>query len=122
MITTGGSFTSADLSIGTHTITATATDSGGLIGSKGITVTVTETTGITLNVRAYKVKSTKFADLTWIGTSSALVDIKRNNNSITTTENDGAHTDRPPKNTTSATYQLCENETGVCSNSVTAGW
>jgi hypothetical protein len=37
---TGGSVTTSGLSVGTHTITASATDSGGLTGSAAITVTV----------------------------------------------------------------------------------
>jgi hypothetical protein len=39
-IDTGGSFTRSDLSVGTHTITATATDSGELTGMDEITITV----------------------------------------------------------------------------------
>ena len=118
---TGGSF-SAVLSGGTHTITATAADAGGLIGNDGITVTVAGTTGISLNARAYKVKSVKSADLTWSGAASSSVDIRRNGTEIATTANDGAYTDKPAKNTVSATYQVCENGTTTCSNSVTVNW
>jgi hypothetical protein len=39
-IGTGGSFTRSDLVAGTHTITASVTDSGGLSGSNAITLTV----------------------------------------------------------------------------------
>ena len=39
-IGTGGSFSIATLSVGTHTITASVTDSGGVLGSASITVTV----------------------------------------------------------------------------------
>lgn len=39
-IGTGGSFSSASLSVGTHTITAAVTDSGSLGGSNSVTVTV----------------------------------------------------------------------------------
>ncbi len=41
-IGTGGSFSTAGLSVGTHTITARATDSGGLQGSATITLNITE--------------------------------------------------------------------------------
>jgi subtilisin family serine protease len=39
---TGASFTRADLVLGTHTITASATDSGGLSGNAAVSVTVTD--------------------------------------------------------------------------------
>lgn len=116
-----GSFTAA-LSAGSHTITATATDSGALVGQDSITLAVAGTAGISLNVRAYKVKSVKYADLTWNGASSTAVDIRRNNTIVATTANDGAYTDKPAKNMVTATYQVCESGTAVCSDSVTVGW
>ncbi|KGO33501.1 hypothetical protein JT06_14060 [Desulfobulbus sp. Tol-SR] len=107
---------------GTHSITATVTDSGGLFGNDNITVTATDTTGITLDVRAYKVRSVKYADLTWSGAGSDQVDIKRNNTIFTIT-NVGAYKDTLTKSTVSATYQVCEKGTAACSNSVTTvGW
>jgi hypothetical protein len=39
-IGSGGSFSRSDLSVGVHTITATATDSGGLTGSDQINITI----------------------------------------------------------------------------------
>ncbi len=39
---TGGSFTKSDLAVGTHTVVATVTDSGGLQGSTSITISVTQ--------------------------------------------------------------------------------
>ncbi|MCK4622077.1 MAG: Ig-like domain-containing protein [Desulfuromonadales bacterium] len=50
-IGTGGSF-SAVLSVGTHTITALVTDSGGLAGSDSITVTVSSNTSPTVTITA----------------------------------------------------------------------
>jgi hypothetical protein len=44
-IGSGASFSTSGLSVGTHTITASVTDSGGLPGSDQITVTVTEPPG-----------------------------------------------------------------------------
>lgn len=119
-IGSGASF-SAVLSPGVHTITAAATDSGGLSGSAQITVTVNPSSSLTLSVRPYKVKSTKYADLTWSGAVSANVDIYRNGAKIVTTANDGAYTDKPPKVTT-ATYKVCEAGTNTCSNEVTVSW
>jgi subtilisin len=123
-IGTGGSF-SAVLSDGTHTVTATATDSGGASGSASITITVVEGGGgaITLSVLAYKVRGDKYADLSWSGATSTNVAIYRDGALITTTPNDGAHTDGPlGKGGGSATYQVCEAGTSTCSNTVTVTW
>lgn len=119
----GGSF-STELSVGSHTITASVIDSGGLTGSASITITVTPSSGgqITLSVIARKVKTNKFADLTWTGATSANVDVYRNDIKVITTLNDGAYTDKPSKTTTSATYKVCEAGASTCSNSVTVTW
>jgi subtilisin family serine protease len=117
-----GSSFSKVLSDGTHSITAAVTDSGGLNGSSSITVVVTEADGITLSVLTYKIKGNKYAELTWGETSWVNVDIYRNGTKIATTTNIGEYTDKPPKNTTSATYQVCESGTDTCSNSATVSW
>jgi subtilisin len=95
-IGTGGSF-SAVLSDGSHTITASVTDSGGSNGSDSISVTVGGGGGgsIALSVNAYKIRGDKYADLTWSGATSTSVDIYRDGAIITTTANDGAYTDGP---------------------------
>ncbi len=126
-IGTGGSFSKV-LSDGTHIITAEVTDSGKLTGSDSISITVAASSGggITLDVNAYKVKGTKYADLTWSGATSTNVDVFRSDAKIATTDNDGAHTDGPlGKGGGSATYQVCESVTSgtsTCSNSVTVSW
>jgi subtilisin family serine protease len=122
-IDTGGSF-SAVLSDGTHTITASVADAGGLTGSASITVTVAPNSGgaITLSVTAYSVKTNKFAELTWSGAVSANVDVYRNGVKLITTLNDGAYKDKPPKTITSATYKVCDEGTTTCSNEVTVTW
>ena len=120
-IGTGGSFSIATLSVGTHTITASVTDDGGLTGSDSTTVVVAASGGITLSVRAYKVKNTKYADLTWSGAASTTVDVYRNGIKVATTPNDGAYTDKPGK-LSAATYKVCEAGVATCSNSVTVGW
>ncbi len=66
---TGASIT-VGLSVGTHTITASVTDSGGLTGSAAITVTVNPEGGgspITLSASGYKVKGVQTVDLNWSG-------------------------------------------------------
>ena len=118
-IGSGGSFSKV-LSDGTHTITASVTDSGGLTGSDSTTVVVAASGGITLSVRAYKVKNLKKADLTWSGAAGTNVDVYRNSTKVTT-ENDGFYTDLPGK-VSSATYKVCEAGAATCSNSVTVVW
>jgi hypothetical protein len=51
-IGSGGSFASSSLSVGTHTITASVTDSGGLSGSDQITITVNVNTAPTVTITA----------------------------------------------------------------------
>jgi|CXWL01.1.fsa_nt_gi hypothetical protein len=48
-IGTGGSFSTSTLSAGTHTITASVTDGGGLTGSSSITVTINAAAGVLTN-------------------------------------------------------------------------
>ncbi len=124
-IGTGGSF-SAVLSDGTHTITAIVTDSGGNNGSDSITVTVGGGGGggsIALSVNAYKVRGDKYADLSWSGATSTNVDIYRNGGLIATTANDGTYTDGPlGKGGGSATYQVCEAGTSICSDVISVSW
>jgi predicted phosphodiesterase len=120
----GGSFNEV-LSDGTHTITASVTDSGGLTGSDSITITVAGGSGgsIVLSVTASKIRGTKYADLTWSGATSTHVDIYRDNNHITTTSNDGAYTDGSlGKGGGSAAYQVCEAGIQTCSNPVSVSW
>jgi hypothetical protein len=121
-IGTGASFSSTTLKEGTHTIIASVTDSGGLIGSASVSITVLPVSQISLSVRAYKMKTNKYADLTWSGAVSANVDVYRNGTRVTTTPNDGAYTDKPPKSVTSATYKVCEAGTSICSNDATVSW
>ena len=61
----GGSFTTASLIVGTHTITASANDAGGLTGSKSVQVTVTAQATRTARVSAisYSLSGPKKRDL-----------------------------------------------------------
>lgn len=122
-IGTGGSFSIA-LPEGTHVVTASVTDSGGLAGSAAVTVTVLPQPGssISLSVSAYSVRTNKYADLTWSGALYANVDVYRNGVKVATTANDGAYTDKPDKKLTSVTYKICEAGTSACSNEVTVTW
>ncbi len=122
-IGTGGSFSTSTLSVGTHTITASVTDSGGLSGSDSITVTINSVGGgdpITLSTTGRKVRGRHNIDLTWSGATSANVDVYRDGSLIATTPNDGAFTDATD-NRGGATYehQVCEAGTTTCSNVAT---
>ena len=123
LIGTGGSF-GAVLSDGTHVVTASANDSGGLAGSDSITITVAGSSGneINLSVVLRKVKNLRYADLSWTGADSTYVDIYRNGRALVTTDNDGSFTDGPLGKTGTVTYQVCEPGTSRCSNSVTISW
>ena len=122
-IGSGASFSTDLLSVGTHTITASVTDSGGLSGSVSVTVTITQASGgdpISLSGSGYKVKGVKFVDLTWSGATSTTVDVFRDGAKITTMANDGAYTDNTgEKGGGSYTYKVCEAGTAVCSANVT---
>ena len=77
------------------------------------------TGGITLSASGYTVKGVQHADLAWGGASSASVDVYRNGAVITTTANDGAHTDNiGSKGSGSYTYKVCEAGTSTCSGDV----
>ena len=122
-IGSGASFSDV-LSDGTHTITASVTDSGNNTSDNSITITVGGSEGgITLSVVGYKVRGKKHGDLTWSDASSTDVDIYRDGNVVATTANDGAYTDNTGQNGGgSTTWKVCEPGTGTCSNSVTVDW
>ena len=122
-IGSGANF-SATLSDGTHTVTASVTDSGGNTSSDTVTVTVGDSGGtIVLSANGYKNKGTKYVDLTWSGASGASVDVYRNGTLYDTTANDGAYsTGGLGKGGGSDSFQVCEAGTTNCSNTVTVIW
>jgi hypothetical protein len=126
-IGTGATF-ARKLSVGSHTVTATVTDSRGLTGSRQIgvsvaastsTVSPTPASGITLSGRPYKIKGEHHVDLTWSGATSTSVDIFRDGTRVMRTANDGKETDAiRKKGGGSYTYILCEAGTTTCSSQV----
>ncbi|MFZ7112940.1 MAG: S8 family serine peptidase [Desulfatiglandales bacterium] len=120
-IGTGGSF-SATLSNGTHTISASVTDSEGLTASESITITVSGATAISLTAQAYKERGTGYADLTWTEATTN-VDVYRDGSVVETTEYGVTSTQLfLGKGGGSATLWVCESQTSICSNIVTVSW
>jgi thermitase len=73
-----------------------------------------------LTATGYKVRGAQTADLAWSGASSEFVDVFRDGNFVTATENDGEYTDvTGKKGGGTVTYQVCEAGTDTCSNLVT---
>ena len=71
---------------------------------------------ITLSVRGYKVKGVARVDLTWSGATGSTVDVQRNGAALTTTPNDGVHTDIIGKVSGTFTYRVCNGGTTTCSS------
>jgi hypothetical protein len=75
---------------------------------------------LSLSVRGYKVKGLQHVDLTWSGATTSTVDVYRNNARVTTTSNDGAHTDNiGKKGNGTYVYRVCNAGTTACSNNAT---
>lgn len=116
-IGTGASF-SRTLTAGTHTISASVTDSGGMSGSRQVTMTVTVAPTITgsLSARATQVRNKTKVDLSWSGLSGSRADIYRNGSRMTTQNNTGSYTDSPNGRGGSFTYKVCVAGTSTCTN------
>jgi hypothetical protein len=120
-IGTGASFSKV-LSVGTHVISAAATDTGGLTGSSQILVTVNEnSTPATLTAKGTKVRGKTMVTLTWSGLSASSVDLYRNGTLLKTTANDGSEVDTVTGSTggsrgQSYVYRACAAGSSICSN------
>jgi endonuclease/exonuclease/phosphatase family metal-dependent hydrolase len=109
---------------GSHSLEARAWDAAGNVGSStpvGVTVeNSTGSEGIVLTANGYKVRGLQKADLAWSGATSTKVDIYRDGAFLTTTTNDGSHTDHIDNTGGgSYTYRVCEEATSTCSNEAT---
>ncbi len=118
----GGSF-SATLPAGTHVITARVTDSGGLVGSKTVTMVVTvtaqESPAAVLSVSKYMVNGYWRAALVWSGLTSEYLSVRRDGSHYNKRGNYATEWVDASKNKSSShTYQVCEFGTSVCTNEV----
>lgn len=128
----GGSF-SRVLSAGSHAITVSVTDGGGLSASKNLTVTAAVATPTptpsptptspSLTVRTVKVKGLPSAELTWGGLNDARVTVYRNNAGVASVTNSGKFNDTfDRKNSGSYQYKVCGTTTGLCTNAASVSF
>jgi subtilisin len=109
---------------GTYTVSLTVTDDDDSTGStsKSVTVSSNGAEEINLSVTAYKVRGTKYADLTWNGATTS-VNVYRDGTLIKADISGTEYSDGPlGKGGGSATYQVCEAGTSTCSNEVIVSW
>ena len=119
-IGSGGTFTRSNLTLGTHIITATVTDSGGLQGTATRTIMITSVPPpgtIALSTTGYKVKGVRRADLNWTGATTS-VDVYRDNVKVSANPVPGSsYTDViGGKGQGTFIYKVCHAGTTTCSN------
>jgi subtilisin family serine protease/PKD repeat protein len=100
---------------GSYTVSLTVTDSQGLSSTRTQTVSVSVPTAISLSVAKRTQGKKRYADLSWSGAAGTNVDVFRNGALLTTTANDGLHTDSPSAAGT-YTYRVCNAGTSTCSS------
>ena len=112
---------------GLHALSAVATDTSGKTGEDSISISVDNGGGTTdpivLSATAAKIKGAGVVYLNWSPVTSPSIEIIRNGITIDTIENAGTYTDDSlGKGGGSATYQVCEAGTDICSNEVNVTW
>jgi hypothetical protein len=113
---------------GEHSLSAAATDTAGQTTMSESVIVILNNGGgttypIELSASAYKVRGAGVVDLSWIGSTATFIDIYRNGGLLVTVPDEGSYTDNDlGKGGGSATYQVCEAGTDICSNEVTAIW
>ena len=106
---------------GTYTVTLTVTDDDGATASTSKQVTVSSAPppadDIALSTSTSRSKGKSYADLSWSPADGGQVQVLRNGSVIATTADDGSYRDnlgKRPRGT--YTYQVCETDSGTCSN------
>jgi Matrixin/Bacterial Ig domain len=121
-----GSTILSALPVGTQTITASVTDSGGSTSTRQVSVTIASAPTavpagpIVLTASLSRVKSGPRVDLRWSGASTTNVDVYRNGAKLATTTNDGAYIDSLGKRAVPGAYAyaVCNAGTTTCSSTV----
>ena len=118
-----GSSFSRTLTAGTHVISASVTDSGGMAGSQQVTMTVTveaqapvAPSNASLSATGSVVRNKAKVELRWSGLNGSRADVYRNGSRVTTQNNDGSWTDSFNSRGGSFTYKVCTAGTSSCSN------
>jgi hypothetical protein len=106
---------------GTYAVMLTVTDDDGAGAGTSKNVTVTAASAISLAATGYKNKGVNTADLSWSGAGGTAVRILRDGALVTSTANDGTHTDNTgDKGGRTYVYKVCEALPSTqCSNEVT---
>jgi len=118
------------LPLGTHVITASVTDSGGLSSSAQVSVSVMSAADPTptpseptLKVRTSRQKGQRKANLTWSNLSAGSIVVLRNNAAVYSGANGMSYTDSVSgKGGGSFTYQVCDTAYTVCTNAAVASF
>ncbi len=111
--------TRAYASAGTYTVTLIVTDDSGAVGEVSQMVSVTEPSQtISLTTEVARWGSTTRVVLRWSGATGSSQDILRNGTNLRTVTNRTSFVDTSPPSG-AVTYQVCEQNTSSCSNTVT---
>ncbi|WP_417357185.1 S8 family serine peptidase [Gallaecimonas pentaromativorans] len=105
------------LEAGTYNVSLTVTDSTGLSNEAQQAVTVSDTSiALTLNRSFLSRTGNALVDLRWEGADGELVDLYRDGVLVESTLNDGRYRDRFATSSASVSYTLCLSGTALCSS------
>jgi hypothetical protein len=94
-------------------------ESFGLIGNWLIRADAGTTSGITLTGDLVRHQGKRGVALNWSPANGGNINVLRNGSVIGTTADDGSVTSKVGNQTGNITYQVCETDTGTCSNVIT---